>query len=556
MSDGSRGTLAPPALLKLSHITHHTSLGMKRHTPQTQTPHTYLLATLLACTALLTTFKIKTFTLWGSLLNGKLWLQGPSWTMIDRFTSTQAGLPVTNPQWLGEVLFAAAAQAGGLTLVIMLKSAVVMAMIGVLWQDMHRREANALVIFWIALATVFLGHFRFTAGPQVFTYLFLAYLATRLNAYKNGRITRLWHIIPLMTLWTNLHFGSVFGLILLGTYLAAAIMARVWPYLFDGNLKYPVDGPMLKHLALVTVLSGLACLINPAGLGFLTYPLETMYLALQYRVIDFFPPRAFPYTLLPLFWCALAFYVVVVFGMIRRIDVFDLLVFLVAAGLALKVVNLIPVFAILSAPVIIHYLSLLVKEGAWPAAVRRTVGHRGLTALLALVLVCAFIVAKGGPRSAYQFGYGANSHMLPFGVTNFLKANRLKGNIFNDLDWGGFLAYQLYPDNKVFMVNRIDAMGEAFFQIYFEIIAGRPGWDSTLRSQNVDIVVLSDWLAGRAPLTIGLTASPYWHLVYKDDEAFVYIRDKEEWRDVIQIFAYKTAIERKPKSEKGVVSDE
>ncbi len=527
---------------------------MKRHKSRPPDPQTYLLTTLLACTALLTIFKIKTYTLWGSLLNGKLWLQSPTLTMVDRITCTRAGLPVTEPHWLGDVIFAMAYQAGGLTGVIMLKSALVLAMIALLWRHMRARGANPQIVFWIALVTVFLMHFRLTAGPQVISYLLLMYLATRLNAYKNGRITRLWHVVPLMLVWTNFHFGSVFGLILLLTYLAAALLARVWPYLFDGNLNYPVDGPMLKHLAVVTVLAGLACLLNPSGAGFLTYPLETMYLAVKYRVIDFFPPRVFPYMLLPIFWCTLAFYVVVVFGMIRRFDIFDMLVFLVGAALALKAVNLIPVFAILSAPVIIHYLSLLIDEGKWPTGLRRIFAQRGVTAALALTLVCVFIVAKGGPQSAYQFGFGANRNLLPFGAVNFLRSNRISGNILNEMDWGGFLAHQLFPDNRVFMHNRIDAMGDAFFEIYFDLIAGRPGWDATLRDYQVDVVVMSWWLATRAPLTIRLTASPHWHLVYKDDQALVYVRDKKEFHNLIQIFAYKTEIERKPKKE-GAISD-
>ncbi|MCA9392669.1 MAG: hypothetical protein KC900_00555 [Candidatus Omnitrophica bacterium] len=527
---------------------------MKRHIPLPQNPHTYLLITLLACTGLLTTFKIKTFTLWGSLLNGHLWLREPSLSMVDRITITKAGLPVTNPQWLSEVLFGAAQTLGGLTGVIMLKSALVMAMIGLLWQHMREREASPLIIFWIALVTVFLSHFRLTVGPQVITYLLLMYLGTRLHAYKNGRITRLWHVLPLMALWSNLHFGSIFGFILLLTYLAAAILARTWPYLFDGNLKYPVDGPMLRHLALITALAAAACCLTPAGFGFWTYPLESMYLAIKYRVPEYFPPRVFGYTMLPVFWCALAFYVTVIFGMIRRVDVFDMLVFVIGAALALKVVNLIPIFAVFSAPVIIHYLSLLVRDREWPAGISRILGQRGITAGLALALVCVFLVAKGGPQSTYQFGFGANRNLLPLDAVRFMKTNRVGGNILNDMDWGGFLAYQLYPDNKVFIQNRLDTMGDAFYEIYFELIAGRPGWDATLRSYHIDVVVLSRWLAQRAPLTVALTASPYWHLVYIDDQTYIYVREKPEFRELIGKFAYKTAIEREPKM-KGVIRD-
>lgn len=520
---------------------------MKRKKSLSHNPQLYLLIVLFACAALLTTFKIKTFTIWGSLLNGQLWLKSPSLQSVDHITSTQAGLPITNPQWLGEIIFALAYQFGGFTGVIIFKTIIILAILGLFWKYMREKEANTLVIFWIGLATIFVSHFRFTAGPHIISYLALLFLWTRLQDFKNGRITRLWHLIPFMLLWTNIHFGSVIGLMVMATFVIAAFLARKWPYLFDGNLIYPVDGGMLKHLSLIFVLCVCACLMNPSGVGFLTYPLETMYLAIKYRVMDFYPPRMFPYALLPVFWCLLAFYVVVVFGMIRRFDIFDMLVFLLGAALALKVVNMIPVFAILSAPIITHYLSLLINEGNWPNLLKKITRNQMFTAALSLTLVCIFIVSRGGPRSDYQFGFGVNRHLLPLGVVQFLQSNKIEGNILNEMDWGGFLAHQLHPNNKVFMNNRIDTMGDAFFEIYFELIAGRPGWDATLRSQHIDIVVMSKKLASRAPLTIGLTASRQWHLVYKDDQSLVYIRDRKDLRDIIQIFRYKTAIERKQK---------
>lgn len=327
---------------------------MKRKSPPSPPANPFLLITLLACTALLTTFKIKTFTLWGALINGALWWQHPSLKMVDHITFTRTGMPYDNPEWMGEVIFAAIYALGGLTGTIIFKSIILMLMIALLWRHMRDRGANERAIFWIGLITVFLGHFQFTVGPHLFSYLFLMYLSTQLYAFKISNKLRLWHIIPLMTVWTNLHFGSIFGLILLATYFLAALLARQLPYLFDNNLKNAVDGQMLKHLGVILLLSILACLINPAGPGFLTFPLETAYLALKYRVMDFYPPRSFPYSWLPLFWCALAFYIVVIFGMIRRLDVFDMLVFLVAAMLGLKMVHLIPVFAILTAPLIIH----------------------------------------------------------------------------------------------------------------------------------------------------------------------------------------------------------
>lgn len=512
----------------------------------TKNTHTnkFLFITLIACTWLLTTFKFKTFDVWGMLINGKIWLEHPTLKIVDHLSFSVFGLPYVNQEWLTEVATYLIYSIGGFTGVITVKTVLVVLMIFIIWRHMHCRGANVYAIFWVLLLTLFLCRFRLTERPQVLSFPVIAYLATQLYAFKAGKRENLWFVVPLMFVWTNFHFGSLLGLILMGTYLFAAALALYLPNLFDGNLQHPVTQKTVNHLGIVLIISALVCLLNPAGFGFYTMPLDASYMAVKYRVLECLPPRALPYQMFPLFWITLAAYTAIIFATIRKIDIFDLLVFLIAATLGLKMIRFFAEFAILAAPVIIQQIGVFLNWAKFSDDMKKLFGHRILVAAISFGLIL-FVVTSNNPQlKKYQFGYGFNKDMQPAGAAEFIRTNKLKGNIFNDINWGGYLAFRLYPDNKIFMHGRYTAFGDVVYDTYYRLLAGTPEWQIVLNQYNADIVVLSKKLAGQSLLTAQLAAAPNWHLVYTDKNSMVFIRDKPEFKETIQIFGYKVTLQK------------
>jgi len=62
-----------------------------------------------------------------------------------------------------------------------------------------------------------------------------------------------------------------------------------------------------------------------------------------------------------------------------------------------------------------------------------------------------------------QFGFGYVEENEKE-ATDFILNNHLKGNIFNNFDIGGYLAYRLYPSYRLFVDNRPEAYPSNFFQ--------------------------------------------------------------------------------------------
>jgi len=516
----------------------NTKNPISRHT------NFFLFLTLIACTWLLTTFKIKTFDLWGMLINGKLWLKDPTLKIVDHLSFSVPGLPYVNQEWLSEPLAYLIYSLSGFTGLITVKTLLVALLVFILWRHMLCRGANVYTIFWILLLTLFICRFRLTVRPQVLSFALIAYLSTQLYAFKIGKRETLWFVVPLMFVWTNLHFGSLIGLILLGTYLLASALALYIPALFDGNLKRPVTPQMVEHLGIVLILSAAACSFNPAGFEFFTMPLDATYLAVKYRVLECIPPRDLPYQLFPLFWTAFIGYTGVIFATIRKIDIFDLLVYLVAAALGLKMVRFIAEFAILAAPVIIQQTGVLLDYLKFSDGMKKLFSNRLLTAAVSFVLVLLVLVSSDPQLKKFQFGFGVNREMQPYAASNFIKTNKLKGNIFNDINWGGFLAFNLHPDNKIFMHGRYTTFGDVVYDTYYRLLSGTPEWEMIFRQYNVDIVMLSKKLASQSVLTAQLSSSPRWHLVHTDKNSMVFIREKPEFKEAIQIFKYKVTVQR------------
>ena len=111
--------------------------------------------------------------------------------------------------------------------------------------------------------------------------------------------------------------------------------------------------------------------------------------------------------------------------------------------------------------------------------------------------------------------------------------------MFNHYSWGGYLIWTLYPESKVFIDSR--ALNQDIFIQYVEVItagasgwiSGEPKWKGILDGYRIDYILLSpkDIL-----IIFELVNSQGWRLIYADNAALLFIRSREEFRDVIRTY--------------------
>jgi hypothetical protein len=89
--------------------------------------------------------------------------------------------------------------------------------------------------------------------------------------------------------------------------------------------------------------------------------------------------------------------------------------------------------------------------------------------------------------------------------------------MFNEFNWGGYLLYRLWPDQKVFLDSQTDFYGEALLREYEQVITASKDWDKVLSKHEVSWVILSS----QSRLNDTLRMDMDWKFLYEDQTAII-----------------------------------
>ena len=149
---------------------------------------------------------------------------------------------------------------------------------------------------------------------------------------------------------------------------------------------------------------------------------------------------------------------------------------------------------------------------------------KGLVALFALVLIL-----WSGKVVWSQYGFfdtGVRTWRYPVGAAEFVRAEKIPGNIFHNYEWGGYLMWTLFPEYRVFWDAR--QISSEMFLLGTRIMAGDPERDAILNRYDVNTIILSPvhYMTGgrQARILDPLRRDPRWVLVYAGGSEVVFVR--------------------------------
>jgi tetratricopeptide (TPR) repeat protein len=128
---------------------------------------------------------------------------------------------------------------------------------------------------------------------------------------------------------------------------------------------------------------------------------------------------------------------------------------------------------------------------------------------------------------------------MPRDAADILEKNKISGNIFNAYDFGGYLEFRLYPQNRVYIDGRFFVHGEAELKKYFSVLASASEFNEQVKKYDINIAVLSTLNPVYASLAAHLGSSGEWVLVHIDDVSSLLLRKNLETEPVIQKLKYK-----------------
>jgi hypothetical protein len=445
---------------------------------------------------------------WWHVTVGNSILQTRTWPATDSYSYIASGNSWTAYEWLGEVLMAAAMQAGGLaggrTLLIALASAFILLLYayGTLVCG-NSKAAFAACAMLLPPAALF-----FTLRPQLIGYVLLLVSLIILELFRQGKERAIWLLPPLFLCWVNIHGSFAFGLLLLAVWWLSGLVNLRW----GGIQAKRWTAKQRLWLELAALLSLLATFCTPYGTELFSYPFEMAVLQplnianiKEWQSLD--PALAmgkwFLVFLLSLFLSE------ILLRPVHRLDALVLLLF--AMVIALLHRRFLVVFIVMFTP----WLALLLSR--WVLPYRPEKDKPLLNGFLIAVGIIGLVVFFPTTQALQQ----VTAQNYPVAAVEYLEEHPVPEPMLNEYGWGGFLIYTRSPEYKVFIDGRADIYEySGVLADYQDIMLLRPNAFATLQKYNIR----SCLLPRQAPLRTVLSALPDWKAVYEDEVSTIFVK--------------------------------
>lgn len=440
---------------------------------------------------------------------------------FDVFSHTRLNQPWINHSWLSEVILAVVYRTSGYGGLNLLTAAIVW--LTFLFVYRSGPGGSYLKAFILVIAAT-VSAVYWSARPQIASMLLTAVFSYVLIQYRTQGVNRLWALPLLMLLWVNLHGGFAIGFILLVvTFVGEGV---TWLVSFLNS----AEDVSVRHRALWLAATGLLCAVavcvNPYGPQMLLYPFRTVSIgALQDYIQEWQSPNFHNREAQVFILLWLATFAAVGFTR-KRLNLTDFLLFGAFSALALLAARNIAVFAVVVAPILMTYADAAIAElqERWPnLRLADSVSVRPPTLILnwaLLVLVVAATLIKIAVPLLPKTVNDAFAASYPVGAAAYLKTHPVEGKLFNSYNFGGYLAWTLYPDTLVYVDGRTDLYDDEFLNHYLAVYLGGPEWRSVFERYNIGVVLVET----NAPIARTLLIQPNWAVRYQDARSIVIVK--------------------------------
>jgi len=424
-------------------------------------------------------------TLW-QIRTGEWILDHHAIPRVDPFAYTTAGHPWLAHEWLSEVLLALAYRAAGWRGVLALAALASALTFGLLARHLRRFLPPLPAMFLVVLAAAVLSP-SWLARPHLFGLPCLElWTASLVLARARGEAPPL-ALLPLMTLWANLHGSFMIGLTLPFAFLLEAMLA-------GGRAR-----PWIVFIAGAWV----AALITPDALAGLLFPFHMLGMQSIAFIGEWLPPnfsKPIPLEIIILMglWLGLS-------GR-ARLPWLRLLIFLGLIHAALQHGRHVQLLAIVAPLVLAEPISAVL-----PARLATLPRLRWLLPAVLAALPLAVAVRAALPLRHYPYYQAADAlGKLPPAVR--------AAPVLNDYAYGGLL---IFEGIRPFIDSRADLYGDAAISRYADIIWPMP---TALEAAVAKYGIAWTFLKPDNRLVGLLDREPGWRRLYADEWVIVHAR--------------------------------
>lgn len=460
----------------------------------------------------------------------------------DIFSYLTPPIPWTAHEWLSEVIMALIHRPFGLTGIVVFFSFLIALVYYLMFKLLRTGSGNIFVLTAFVILAFASSQLHWLARPHIFSLLLMVVWYHILDSYQYRYINRLVLLPPLMLLWVNLHGGYITGFILLGIYFAGNLVHCC----FGPEEDKPLARKNYRQLFKISLICLIVSLVNPFGYHILMFPFNLVNTTfIMDHVTEFISPNFHE----PLIFKYLFLLTIALLACARkRLNLIELALILFFTNMALYSIRYVTLFAIIAVPIILSRADDLIDgaEGRCAAFFKRRAERIALVdasargflwplAGLVLVVFCA-----AGDKISYQF----DADKKPVAAVEFLKKERIAGNMFNNDEFGDYIIYATWPDYRVFFDGRSDMYGVDRMKEYFKITNFEPGWEKVIEKYGIDWIIYD----ANSALSRYLRATQGWRLIYADKVAHIFVKELPKYRYLLE--KYRDVKPREPEPEK------
>src|SRR4030042_3062602 len=427
--------------------------------------------------------------------------------------------------WVSQILYHLFHLLFGMPGIVFLRFIVV----GILFFFMLKRRHGDNILY-LSLLLVFIIQLLDSypiERPHVFSFLCFAILLYFLEGIKeDAPFTKrkgIYLFLPiLMVIWANMHGGYILGQVIIILYIMIEGLKFVHPSL------RPLGKSVYKNILIIGGLGIIFSLVNPNTYEALTIMIK-MPASLTINNLEFQSSlwrfRELNEYRIILYWFVLLLTVTGVVINLKKIDITEIALLAGTGYFSFTTVRYIPFFIIAALPVIARYFSneKILKLG------------RIFIFVAALYAAVFFAWKERLNIENISSNRWINTYEFPVTATDFIVENNIKGNIYNNFEWGGYLIWRLGPERKVFIDGRVlfedvYETSKLIDKAYADNYQGLPYWRSVLNSYGVSYIIIPLVSpSGTVPeLLNALLRDNDWIPVFLDKNAMIFLKDSAE----------------------------
>ncbi|HEY5730548.1 MAG TPA: hypothetical protein VIS72_10885 [Anaerolineales bacterium] len=442
------------------------------------------------------------------LAAGKLILQARAIPASEPFVYPLAEEPYTSHEWLTDVVLYLIHSVSGAAGLVWFTAVLLSSTFLILYSHLSARFNLRLPSFFILALGAAVTSLNWSLRPHMLSMFFLSIWLVWTDKLSRGEKVPVWIFPAFMVLWANLHGEFIAGILVLFAFSAGWL----WDFIFDRENVSAVAG---RSLWLALLLSLFATLLNPSGLQpwrMIIGVVNNDYL--MSRIAENHPPDFSQSNFLILM---VLLVLSVALLAIKKERIATGKAFLLAGFTAMSLMagRNIHLYGIV-APFILVETLLAAKDVKLVNRLETVVRgmEKGIRGALWILIVTAFIgvnLLSGRYGNIYQF----DNQVFPVDAVNWLESHPQNGQMFNKLDWGGYIEFRLGPENKVFADSISDVTGEVTRK-YETVIGLADGWESILNEHHVDWTIIPT----KSELAATLKEAG-WDILYEDETATI-----------------------------------